>query len=131
MRISDWSSDVCSSDLDRIDIVADGFDAAVQIGAGEDSSLRMSRLFCYSLPLIAAPSLLDRLGVPAHPEELPRYPAIRPTHIPWGNDWEFHRGTEKVPLQVQGKRSEEHTSELQSLIRISSAVFCFKKKIQT
>src|SRR3546814_5224806 len=83
MRISDWSSDVCSSDLDRIDIVADGFDAAVQIGAGEDSSLRMSRLFSYSLPLIAAPSLLDRLGVPAHPDELPRYPAIIPTHIPW------------------------------------------------
>src|SRR3546814_10992848 len=84
-----------------IDIVADGFDAAVQIGAGEDSSLRMSRLFSYSLPLIAAPSLLDRLGVPPHPAEPPRYPAIIPPHNPWGNDWEFQRGTDTVPLQVQ------------------------------
>src|SRR3546814_8889179 len=32
---------------------------------------------------------------------------------------------------VFGKRSEEHTSELQSLMRISYAVFCLKKKIKT
>src|SRR3546814_6973413 len=32
---------------------------------------------------------------------------------------------------VRRKRSEEHTSELQSLMRISSAVFCLKKKIPT
>src|SRR3546814_2932071 len=72
----------------------------------------MSRLFSYSLPLIAAPSLLDRLGVPAHPDELPRYPAIIPTHIPWGNDWEFQRGTEKVSLQVQGKFRANHPAAM-------------------
>src|SRR3546814_2406754 len=33
--------------------------------------------------------------------------------------------------QGQGQRSEEHTSELQSLMRISYAVFCLKKKKQT
>src|SRR3546814_3446088 len=32
------------------------------------------------------------------------------------------------PVQVQVSRSEEHTSELQSLMRISYAVFCLKKK---
>src|SRR3546814_3594951 len=40
----------------------------------------------------------------------------------------------KVPQAIgralDGYRSEEHTSELQSLMRISSAVFCLKKKIQ-
>src|SRR3546814_5225405 len=35
-----------------------------------------------------------------------------------------------VRTQVQGKKSEEHTSELQSLMRISYAVFCLKKKKQ-
>src|SRR3546814_2685998 len=36
-----------------------------------------------------------------------------------------------LPLNLHGlKRSEEHTSELQSLMRISSAVFCWKKKIR-
>src|SRR3546814_7452628 len=34
----------------------------------------------------------------------------------------------KLPRQVSGFRSEEHTSELQSLMRISYAVFCLKKK---
>src|SRR3546814_3736854 len=33
-------------------------------------------------------------------------------------------------MQHQVERSEEHTSELQSLMRISYAVFCFKKKKQ-
>src|SRR3546814_6878936 len=33
-----------------------------------------------------------------------------------------------LPLQRNGSRSEEHTSELQSLMRISYAVFCLKKK---
>src|SRR3546814_5490115 len=37
-------------------------------------------------------------------------------------------GVSSKPLGVRRKRSEEHTSELQSLMRISYAVFCLKKK---
>src|SRR3546814_9646095 len=39
-------------------------------------------------------------------------------------------GVERVPAVKPGERSEEHTSELQSLMRISYAVFCLKKKKQ-
>src|SRR3546814_1067091 len=42
-----------------------------------------------------------------------------------------HRGECDRPSDVQKRRSEEHTSELQSLMRISYAVFCLKKKKQT
>src|SRR3546814_5502783 len=45
-----------------------------------------------------------------------------------------HRRTRRRPLPMGaalGGRSEEHTSELQSLMRISYAVFCLKKKTQT
>src|SRR3546814_9374862 len=38
------------------------------------------------------------------------------------------RGVETTPVPFLGLRSEEHTSELQSLMRISYAVFCLKKK---
>src|SRR3546814_1294750 len=40
-------------------------------------------------------------------------------------------GSNPVPATTQNRRSEEHTSELQSLMRISYAVFCLKKKINT
>src|SRR3546814_1329929 len=40
---------------------------------------------------------------------------------PWVQNWQFGH-------VLQGYRSEEHTSELQSLMRISYAVFCLKKK---
>src|SRR3546814_9886594 len=40
------------------------------------------------------------------------------------------RALQVLQLQVQLARSEEHTSELQSLMRISYAVFCLKKKIK-
>src|SRR3546814_2621163 len=48
--------------------------------------------------------------------------------------WGYERGVrfefgENVRLVVRRVRSEEHTSELQSLMRISYAVFCLKKKI--
>src|SRR3546814_2837749 len=46
----------------------------------------------------------------------------------------FHRTTRTLSLTAEGaayyERSEEHTSELQSLMRISYAVFCLKKKTQ-
>src|SRR3546814_10073312 len=38
------------------------------------------------------------------------------------------RASARLELQRVGRRSEEHTSELQSLMRISYAVFCLKKK---
>src|SRR3546814_1856669 len=40
----------------------------------------------------------------------------------------LRRGRPGVPRQAAGQRSEKHTSELQSLMRISYAVFCLKKK---
>src|SRR3546814_1973830 len=97
MRISDWSSDVCSSDLiaGRLEQQLPARQPAVAIveaAAGDD-----------------VPQKAVALGVDAiQPvgEGLRR--AERPGHA--------------------GGRSEEHTSELQSLMRISYAVFCLKKK---
>src|SRR3546814_9794081 len=62
------------------------------------------------------------------------------------NEWQRHQSRENAiqeqflitigsryhePSQGAGARSEEHTSELQSLMRISYAVFCLKKKNET
>lgn len=93
--------DLCMNDH-NVDVVAGGFDLAIRIGQGEDSSLRTSRLFSYRRPLVAAPSLVERLGVPKAPEDLAHFPAIVPTHVPWGDDWEFTKsGEEPVVVHVR------------------------------
>src|SRR3546814_7272024 len=99
MRISDWSSDVCSSDLHRADLpVADQQPAetARDQEEGDDA--------------------VDAGG---------DLPAQRPERI----DEHHLHAVEQDERRPYGKhgRSEEHTSELQSLMRISYAVFCLKK----
>src|SRR3546814_3237453 len=59
--------------------------------------------------------------------------AQRPRHhvLPHRPGLGPHRSLVRGPHRRQRKRSEEHTSELQSLMRISYAVFCLKKKKTT
>src|SRR3546814_7614316 len=93
MRISDWSSDVCSSDLWRY---------AAWDRAGADGAL----------PAVLRQSCRQARG--------------------WRRQCRPPAGSAAGPCRPSPtmKRSEEHTSELQSLMRISYAAFCLKKKIQ-
>src|SRR3546814_4750370 len=121
MRISDWSSDVCSSDLAGIDqparnaALGDPLFQQIAVNrrmawherrtkAGRESRFRFrdANFRACNLGGIAGKEMIHRL--------LGRQPCDRGQH------------TERV------SRSEEHTSELQSLMRISYAVFCLKKK---
>src|SRR3546814_10660889 len=100
MRISDWSADVCSSDLPcTLD--------------GRRMQIRKQSLAQIGFAVIATPHLR-----PAKIETLITRKTV--------NDGRF--------LALQGQlvsRSEEHTSELKSLMRISYAVFCLKTKTKT
>src|SRR3546814_3539108 len=101
MRISDWSSDVCSSDLgDQAD------DAAPPLWQQVDHSVDADM-----------EADLDTVGDP-HQHQ----PA---EHVGGRLERPAPAGIEDV---TQHHRSEEHTSELQSLMRKSYAVFCLKKK---
>src|SRR3546814_8681308 len=96
MRSSDWSSDVCSSDLQKAGQEERGLSA-------EDG------------PAKAVDDADNRVQVV---EQAPL--------------WRDHTGTEadrrNVKSELHNERSEEHTSELKSLMRNSYAVFCLKKK---
>src|SRR3546814_4107796 len=109
MRISDWSSDVCSSDLLR------------RRGARLDHALER-RLFDLRRALRGFDEVGDQVGAP-----LIGGLDIRPLGLCslflGGNAVDAAGGQRQ-----RGNRSEEHTSELQSLMRISYAVFCLKKK---
>src|SRR3546814_5736453 len=89
----------------------------------------MSRTLDFAKRLIAAPSVTPARG--------PVFDAMEAMLAPLGFD--VHRfiagegedGGEDAPVEnLFAIRSEEHTSELQSLMRISYAVFCLQKKIQ-
>src|SRR3546814_5510803 len=112
MRISDWSSDVCSSDLDEGGRLAVGGDRASASTPGY-----------YMQPTVVADTAPD---MRINNEEV-FGPVVSTIRV---KDYE-----EALAVANRGDfglRSEEHTSELQSLMRISYAVFCLtKKKITT
>src|SRR3546814_7353190 len=109
MRISDWSSDVCSSDLGVL--VEAGLDAKA-------AKLRAKQIWHW----------IYHRGV----TDFEAMTDIAKTMRPWLTD-RFIIGRPTVrEAQVSSdgtrKRSEEHTSELQSLMRISYDVFCLENK---
>src|SRR3546814_6493692 len=103
MRISDWSSDVCSSDLNRYVV---------------DSLKAKGAIFVESLSQVPddVPVVFSAHGVP---KAVPAKAAAR------GLDYI------DATCPLVSKRSEEHTSELQSLMRNSYAVFCLKNNNKT
>src|SRR3546814_7267840 len=114
MRISDWSSDVCSSDLIKglapeclfllhasvLLCLGRRFTSRRAVGAGKRKGRPVDR---------ARAALHDGSGISAQHLERPHRAAME---------------------QADQRRSEEHTSELQSLMRISYAVFCLQKKLK-
>src|SRR3546814_8946950 len=110
MRISDWSSDVCSSDLTARELqhlehlprrARDRRGAAVEAGGDRR----------------------DRVGGIDDPD--------RQAVMGEGQGERLADEAATRNQDIAAQRSEEHTSELQSLMRISYAVFCLKKKKNT
>src|SRR3546814_1667292 len=115
MRISGWSSDVCSSDL-----VGGRQLEAAQAALSQTVELDPNQFGAY---VMQAQLALGR-GDVDDAERLARLAArVEPKH-PWTRLLEGSVALERGDAD----RSEEHTSELQSLMRISYAVFCLKKK---
>jgi DNA-binding transcriptional LysR family regulator len=113
----DIEIDLCLTD-GKLDLVADGLDCAVRIGGLADSSLRVSRLFSFRRPLVASPSFIERFGRPAHPAELATLPAVIPSHVPWGTEWDFKHETEgSFTVTVRGPlRVNNGTAMVPSLL---------------
>src|SRR3546814_7329883 len=124
MRISDWSSDVCSSDL------------SLRQGSRRGPRKRAARhrhpespVSHRSLPLYPSASAGRRIDRRCARPRVPVY----------SSEPLLEADEEEAPARIEGQiveavgvialeeRSEEHTSELQSLMRSSYAVFCLKK----
>src|SRR3546814_4403101 len=108
MRISDWSSDVCSSDLLSV----------IKVTDKDGKSLTNSVLEAHR---INSPYILEGADKTV-------FNKLKNELADMDEGFVDLKKLAKVLLGLDVNRSEEHTSELQSLMRISYAVFCLKKK---
>src|SRR3546814_3169070 len=114
MRISDWSSDVCSSDLRTVALAQVN---GIALAIAEDLKFNMARvaeIFLHIDGGVAKGGFRFRSGL--------LHQRFKLTF--------FRHNLHAAPAAARSglDRSEEHTSELQSLMRISYAVFCLKTK---
>src|SRR3546814_2900600 len=141
MRISDWSSDVCSSDLITLKslngtaITAEDLSDVVE-GLGELDIISVDDLDGVD---INGTTISATNGSVAKLRQLAVMANVTYDIPLGGNTFKPYVGVGlgavgshlKALGEDDGSRSEEHTSELQSLMRISYAVFCLKQKKQT
>src|SRR3546814_1757483 len=139
MRISDWSSDVCSSDLQTCPSTGEIVDQALIVGQdlarpgeellalrrepGEAMASRHER-YAEILLKFADRRRQGRLGDMAGIGGAGEMPLFGERH-------EIGEMADEHFDPLAEHRSEEHTTELQSLMRISYAVFCLKKQRTT
>src|SRR3546814_4988095 len=114
MRISDWSSDVCSSDLAMVKSMADK--PLIFAMANPDPEIIPEEVRAVRKDAIIA---TGRSDYPNQINNVLGFPYI------------FRGALDVRASTINEQRSEEHTSELQSLMRISYAVFCLKKKTRS
>src|SRR3546814_7614764 len=116
LRISDWSSDVCSSDLVGKDVgELAGLDRSYGVVVRDAAEQEQS--------IVPADIMLNTIG-----DLLDRNYPVYERFLSAGINVLCHGTQSYNPFfENRGIRSEEHTSELQSLMRISYAVFCLKK----
>src|SRR3546814_10595187 len=113
MRISDWSSDVCSSDLaldsieEAVTRLKSNTDLPVAVGFGVRTPEQAAIIGRVADGVVVGSAIVELIG---------QHGASAAPHI------------KNYIQSLSAARSEEHTSELQSLMPISYAVFCLHKK---
>src|SRR3546814_5883628 len=115
MRISDWSSDVCSSDL----AAADTAGGRVLLALPPAEVLRLGLISNRGMIVVGGAAVAISQLNPQLPDDVSDR---------WTATAQAFFGSHHFSFGEYALRSEEHTSELQSLMRTSYAVFCLKKK---
>src|SRR3546814_4172236 len=141
MRISDWSSDVCSSDLPAMDHVVLPVGVPIRLITTATDVIHSWAVPAFWIKLDAIPGRLNETSFTIEKPgvyfgQCSELCGARHAFMPIAVEavpaaefaaWVRAKGG-TMPGDAAAARSEEHTSELQSLMRISYAVFCLQKK---
>ena len=85
----------------QVEIIGDGFDAAIRIASMPDSSLVAQRLCAMPMHLLGAPSYLDEHGRPRHPFELGEHICLSYSYQLTQDNWRFRRKTSNEVASVR------------------------------
>ena len=86
-----------------INLVEDGYDMAIRIGALEDSTLIARPLARMKTLLVASPEWIKEWGPIQHPKDLEKLPCIHDTNRKDGARWLFESPTEAITLRIQSR----------------------------
>ncbi|WP_085695269.1 MULTISPECIES: LysR family transcriptional regulator [unclassified Pseudomonas] len=96
----------------RVDIIDEGFDAAIRIGALEDSRLVAKKLCDHRRVLCASPAYLERHGAPETPQDLLRHNCLRFSGLASFPHWRLHRGDEIRTVTPNGNLTANDSESL-------------------
>lgn len=97
-----------------VDVIAEGFDAAIRIGELQDSRLVAQRLGDYRRILCAAPSYLERQGWPGSPDDLSAHNCLGFSGLASHPIWHLTDGHEQVSIRAQGSLTSNDSEALLS-----------------
>jgi len=86
-----------------VDLVEEGFDAAIRVSEMTDSSLIARKLASFRATVCASPEAIARLGTPRHPQDLANLPCIIDNNYRYRNNWQFQVDGARLGVAVKGR----------------------------
>jgi DNA-binding transcriptional LysR family regulator len=97
---------------DRVDLVGDGYDAALRIAALPDSSLRVRKLRDVATRIVAAPAYLERRGIPRHPADLSQHDCFGYAYFSTPEHWRLvHAKSNEIAVVKPGGRLRTNNAD--------------------
>lgn len=97
---------------DRVDLVGDGYDAALRIAALPDSSLRARKLRDVAVRIVAAPSYVELRGLPRHPADLAQHDCFGYAYFSTPEHWRLvHGKSHEIAVVKPGGRLRANNAD--------------------
>jgi DNA-binding transcriptional LysR family regulator len=95
-----------------VDLVDEGFDLAIRLTPIPDSSLIVRRIGSYRLLVCAAPSYLEKRGIPRTPSDLTTHNCLSFSQSPWSSEWRFNGSNGEETIAVSGNMESNSANAL-------------------